>query len=75
MGEGVRATPGATHVCYLHTVSRFVFAYERYLGGFGLARAAKPIVAPLVAWGSLSRGGKTSDRVRREFAQRRWRAP
>ncbi len=48
--KGVRTAPGATHVCYLHTVSRFVFAYDRYLGGFGLARAAKPIVSPLVAW-------------------------
>ncbi len=48
--KGVRTAPGATHVCYLHTVSRFVFAYERYLGGFGLARAAKPFVAPLVKW-------------------------
>jgi len=48
--KGVRTAPGATHVCYLHTVSRFVFAYERYLGGFGLARAAKPFVAPLVRW-------------------------
>ena len=46
----MRTAPGTTHVCYLHTVSRFVFAYDRYLGGFGLARAAKPFVAPLVKW-------------------------
>ena len=48
--KGVRTKPEATHVCYLHTVSRFVFGYDEYLGGFGLARAAKPVVAPLVRW-------------------------
>ncbi len=48
--KGVQTRPGTTHVCYLHTVSRFVFAYDGYLGGFGLARAAQPIVAPLVRW-------------------------
>lgn len=48
--KGVRTRPETTHVCYLHTVSRFVFAYEGYLGGFGLSRAARPVVAPLVRW-------------------------
>jgi glycosyltransferase involved in cell wall biosynthesis len=48
--KGVRTKPGTTHVCYLHTVSRFVFAYQGYLGGFGLARVAKPVIAPLARW-------------------------
>jgi glycosyltransferase involved in cell wall biosynthesis len=37
-------------VCYIHTVSRFAFAYDEYVGGFGLATLARPIVERLVAW-------------------------
>jgi glycosyltransferase involved in cell wall biosynthesis len=56
--KGVRFRPGATHVCYIHTVSRFAFAYDQYVGGFpalgaanGLrARLARPVVERLVAW-------------------------
>lgn len=29
--KGVRFKPGAVHVCFIHTVSRFVFDYERYV--------------------------------------------
>jgi glycosyltransferase involved in cell wall biosynthesis len=48
--KGVRFDPGAVHLCYIHTVSRFVFDYERYLGGFGVAGLARPLVRPLIAW-------------------------
>ena len=56
--KGVRFRPDATHVCYIHTVSRFAFAYDEYVGAFpalgspnGLrARLARPIVGRLVAW-------------------------
>jgi len=48
--KGVRVRAGAVHVCFIHTVSRFLFDYERYLGGFGLAALARPIVASLVKW-------------------------
>ncbi len=30
--KGVRFRPGAIHVSYINTVSRFVFAYEDYVG-------------------------------------------
>ena len=48
--KGVIADPSATHVCYINTPSRFLFAYERYVGGFGLAAPARPIVARLARW-------------------------
>ncbi|MBD5634794.1 MAG: glycosyltransferase, partial [Candidatus Eremiobacteraeota bacterium] len=48
--KGVRFRPGAVHVCYIHTVSRFAFAYDDYVGGFGLAGLARPMVRRLIAW-------------------------
>ncbi len=48
--KGVVARPGAVHVCYINTVSRFAFDYERYVGGFGVAGLARPLVRALVAW-------------------------
>ncbi|MGB8205047.1 MAG: glycosyltransferase [Candidatus Baltobacteraceae bacterium] len=48
--KGVRVRPGATHVCYINTVSLFAFAYDSYVGGFGAAALARPAIAPLVAW-------------------------
>jgi glycosyltransferase involved in cell wall biosynthesis len=56
--KGVRVRPDAVHVCYIHTVSRFAFAYDDYVGGFsalgergGLrARLARPVVDRLIAW-------------------------
>jgi glycosyltransferase involved in cell wall biosynthesis len=44
--KGIRVPPGAIHVCYVNTVSRFVFAYDDYVGS-GLAR---PIVRKLADW-------------------------
>ncbi|HUN29569.1 MAG TPA: glycosyltransferase [Alphaproteobacteria bacterium] len=48
--KGVRIRPGAVHVCFIHTVSRFLFDYERYVGGFGLSQLARPMVRGLVRW-------------------------
>ena len=46
----MRFRPDAVHVCYIHTVSRFAFDYERYVGGFGIGGLARPVVKRLVAW-------------------------
>ncbi|MDQ2872987.1 MAG: glycosyltransferase family 4 protein, partial [Candidatus Eremiobacteraeota bacterium] len=48
--KGVITRPDAVHVCYINTVSRFAFAYDRYVGGFGFHTLARPIVRALVAW-------------------------
>ncbi|MGP6157818.1 MAG: glycosyltransferase [Vulcanimicrobiaceae bacterium] len=48
--KGVHVRPGATHVCYINTVSRFTFAYDSYVGGFFGAKLARPAIARLVAW-------------------------
>jgi glycosyltransferase involved in cell wall biosynthesis len=52
--KGVRTRPDAVHVCYIHTVSRFLFAYDAYVGGIAgrrvLANAARPLVGRLAAW-------------------------
>ncbi len=48
--KGVRIRPGASHVCFIHTVSRFVFDYDRYVGGFGVRTLARPIVRRLAKW-------------------------
>jgi glycosyltransferase involved in cell wall biosynthesis len=48
--KGVRFRDDAKHVCFIHTVSRFLFDYRRYLGGFGVATLARPMVDRLIAW-------------------------
>jgi glycosyltransferase involved in cell wall biosynthesis len=48
--KGVRIRKDAVHVCFIHTVSRFLFDYKRYLGGFGVATLARPMVNALVRW-------------------------
>jgi glycosyltransferase involved in cell wall biosynthesis len=48
--KGVRVRDDAVHVCFIHTVSRFLFDYERYVGGFGLSQLARPMVRSLVRW-------------------------
>jgi len=48
--KGVITRPDAVHVCYINTVSRFAFDYDRYVGGFGIGAFARPIVGRLVAW-------------------------
>jgi glycosyltransferase involved in cell wall biosynthesis len=48
--KGVRVPDGAVHVCYINTVSRFVFDRDRYLGGFGIGRLAAPLVRSIADW-------------------------
>jgi glycosyltransferase involved in cell wall biosynthesis len=48
--KGVIVPPGAVHVCYINTVSRFVFDEQRYVGGFAGGLAARPVVRALAAW-------------------------
>lgn len=48
--KGVLTRPGTVHVCYINTVSRFAFDYERYVGGFGIGALARPVIDRLVAW-------------------------
>lgn len=48
--KGVRFRSDAVHVCFIHTVSRFLFDYDRYVGGFGLGNLARPLIARLVDW-------------------------
>lgn len=48
--KGVIVPPGAVHVCYINTVSRFAFDYDRYVSGFGVKTLAKPVIESLVAW-------------------------
>jgi glycosyltransferase involved in cell wall biosynthesis len=42
--------PGAVHVCYINTVSRFVFDEGRYVGGFTGNALARPLVRALGRW-------------------------
>ncbi len=48
--KGVITRPDAVHICYINTVSRFAFDYDRYVGGFGPARLAQPMIRRLVEW-------------------------
>ncbi len=48
--KGVRFRPDAVHVCYINTVSRFVFDADRYVGASAAARLARPLIARLAAW-------------------------
>jgi glycosyltransferase involved in cell wall biosynthesis len=48
--KGVIVRPDAVHVCYVNTVSRFVFDAERYVGGFAGGVLARPLLKRLAAW-------------------------
>lgn len=48
--KGVVLPPGAVHVCYINTVSRFLFDYDSYVGGLGAGAFIKPMVRRLVDW-------------------------
>jgi glycosyltransferase involved in cell wall biosynthesis len=48
--KGVVVPPGAVHVCYINTVSRFLFAYDSYVGGLGVRSLARPFVRRLAQW-------------------------
>lgn len=48
--KGVIVPRGAVHVCYINTVSRFLFNYDAYVGGFGVRALARPLIRSLVEW-------------------------
>ncbi len=48
--KGILVPRETTHVCLIHTVSRFVFNYDGYVGGFGARTLAAPLVKRLVDW-------------------------
>jgi glycosyltransferase involved in cell wall biosynthesis len=48
--KGVIVPPGAVHVCYINTVSRFVFDEGRYVGGFTGNPFARTLVRGLAKW-------------------------
>ncbi len=55
--KGIRFRSDAVHVCYIHTVSRFLFDYDRYLNPLRAAQGArvpnvlaKAVVKGLVRW-------------------------
>jgi len=76
--KGVIVPPGAVHVCYINTVSRFVFDAERYVGGFRAAALARPVVRALAAWDRkaaqrptrfVANSRNVADRVRRYYGR------
>jgi glycosyltransferase involved in cell wall biosynthesis len=55
--KGVRFRPDAVHVCFIHTVSRFLFDYDRYLGDVRSAQGdrtpgwlVRAVAERLVTW-------------------------
>jgi len=48
--KGVRAAPGAKHVCYINAVSRFAFSYDSYVGGLHMHQLARPFMRKLIEW-------------------------
>lgn len=48
--KGIIVPPHAVHVCFINTVSRFLFAYDSYVGGLGLGTLAKPLIGRLIEW-------------------------
>ncbi len=52
--KGVLVPPGAVHVCYMNTVSRFAFAYDAYVGGMTRVRPVRAVVNRLVEWDRIA---------------------
>lgn len=48
--KGVIVPPGAVHVCYVNTVARFAFDFDRYVGNLAFGSLAKPLIDRLIAW-------------------------
>lgn len=76
--KGVIVPPGAVHVSYINTVSRFVFDERRYVGGFGAGLLARPLIAPLANWDRtaakrptrfVANSQNVADRVRRYYGR------
>jgi len=48
--HGVRPAPGAVHVCYCLTPTRYVWNFDDYASREGLGRAARWALRPLLGW-------------------------
>jgi glycosyltransferase involved in cell wall biosynthesis len=48
--HGVRKPPGAVHVCYCLTPTRYVWDFDAYAAREGLGRAARLLLRPVLAW-------------------------
>lgn len=71
VAKGVRAAPGALHVCYCHTPMRYVWdRYDDYFGR-GRARGAARFAMPLVAGRLRAWDVATAPRVHRFIANSR----
>ena len=75
--KGVIVRPDAVHVCYVNTVSRFVFDAERYVGGWR-GMLARPLLKRLAAWDVraaqrptrlVANSRNVADRVRRWYGR------
>jgi glycosyltransferase involved in cell wall biosynthesis len=76
--KGVIVPPGTIHVCYVNTVSRFLFDYDRYVGGFGPRALVRPIVHRLANWDVraaqrptvlVANSRNVAERIRRHYAR------
>lgn len=72
--KGVRLAPGAIHVCYINTVSRFAFAYDEYVRSPLFRR----LINRLAAWDRLAATRPTrfvansknvADRIRQHYGR------
>jgi glycosyltransferase involved in cell wall biosynthesis len=72
--KGVIVPPGAVHICYINTVSRFTFAYDDYVG----SKFARPIIERLVTWDKraalrptclVANSHNVAERVRRYYGR------
>ncbi len=48
--HGVRPAPGAVHICYCLTPTRYVWSFESYAEREGLGPAARALLRPLLGW-------------------------
>lgn len=78
--KGVLVPPGAVHVCYINTVSRFTFNYDRYVVGASqngasiVRQLARPVVRRLVEWDKRAAQRPTAFVANsRNVANRIWR--
>lgn len=76
--KGVIVPPGAVHVCYINTVSRFAFAYDQYVGGLGVRSLARPLISRLVDWDKraaqrptqfVANSRNVADRIKRYYGR------
>ena len=76
--KGVIVPPGAVHVCYINTVSRFVFDDGRYVQGFKGGSYARSIIERLAAWDKqaarrptrfIANSRNVADRVRKYYGR------